>query len=715
MSFVINNFPLVAIGGVPPYTFSTVDDAENTFHAVGGVDSVIVLSGVQNLHMDATAVSPGVYQVHVRVTDSATPTHNVADSFISTVVDDPTILNILNNDQDFQPSSFPFSASITLNANGGVPPYSWFIIPAATTLPNPTITGGNTLNFTLANYGSYAAGLNVVDSVGNSASAVVLYTILNSTLFALVDGQLEVLITVPDTLVGTHHFSATVQDSSVPVRVATGTFYYSALEAYSEVLVPEAFFDHYWGGGDTAAIVFPILGLSSLRGYSLGSPTVTQPGNGLVVTVDNFNDIVKVAGPPTAFQSAQVRIPFQVLLGSSQVALISREYTLLAHSGTTDIGTATMYPHPFIVGDLVGLNPQKPWFNSPSIQKNVNYTARVQTGSILPPGLSLDANTGLIYGNVIGTGPAQSVIEYVDSQNIVHGTITIVWEILVSQFVLISSLTSAQVQQTYMGSVASNSASPLQSVGIVAGVLPAGMSVNIAPGATSVLFSGTPLEAGYFDIWLSVTNTAGQIAYLYIRFVSDFVLPLTILTSSLPNLTNQAYAVELQGFGGVPPYAWSLDSASPALPTGITLSSAGVLSGTYSGAPTPYNANIIIDLATRRRPLSTTAVLNLTYNNTLVILTPAIPIAVPGQPYSFAMQASGGNPPYTWVISPVVNGLVFPTGITFEVNGVFSGVTDETSGTESVTITVTDSASHTATRDLHATSRLYIRPRHRYR
>src|SRR5271157_820233 len=503
MSFVIQNFPLVAIGGVPPYTFSVINDAENTFFAVGGVNSIVILGGNPNLHLDATGVYPGVYQVHVRVTDTATPTPNTADSFISTVVDDPSILSILNNDQDYQPGSFPFSTSVLLNANGGVPPYTWSLIPSATTLPSPTLTGtypNVNLNFSLSSYGSFTAGLNVVDAVGNSASTVVLYTILNSTLFALVDGQLEVLITVPNTSLGTHHFNATVQDSSMPPVSVNGTFYYTAFEAYSEVLVPEAFFDHYWGNGDTTAIVFPIQGLSALQGYSLGSPVFTQPSNGLVVTVDGVNNFVKVAGPPVTFRSSQLRIPFQVLIGSTQVALISREYTLLAHSGTTDIGNAAMFPRPFIVGDLVGLNPQKPWFNSPSIQKPIGYTARVQAGSVLPAGLSLDANTGLIYGNLAGTSPQQSVIEYVDATNVVHGTITITWALYSSQFQLVNNLTPGLVQQAYTGTITSNSTSPLQSVSVQAGALPTGMTAGINLLGTAVTFSGTPLEAGYFDI-----------------------------------------------------------------------------------------------------------------------------------------------------------------------------------------------------------------------
>lgn len=54
---------------------------------------------------------------------------------------------------------------------------------------------------------------------------------------------------------------------------------------------------------------------------------------------------------------------------------------------------------------------------------------------------------------------------------------------------------------------------------------------------------------------------------------------LTISTTSLPNATNNtAYNQTLAATGGTTPYTWTVTSGSP--PSGITLSTAGVLSGT---------------------------------------------------------------------------------------------------------------------------------------
>jgi hypothetical protein len=105
------------------------------------------------------------------------------------------------------------------------------------------------------------------------------------------------------------------------------------------------------------------------------------------------------------------------------------------------------------------------------------------------------------------------------------------------------------------------------------GTLPGGLNLS-----TNGVLNGTPTEYGTFDFSVRVADPAGESS------TTSFVLtinpgPLQITTDfHLPVAEpDMLYSVTLTATGGKPPYTWSL--ASGTLPDGITLSSAGVLSG----------------------------------------------------------------------------------------------------------------------------------------
>ena len=170
------------------------------------------------------------------------------------------------------------------------------------------------------------------------------------------------------------------------------------------------------------------------------------------------------------------------------------------------------------------------------------------------------------------------------------------------------------------------------------------------------------------------------------------LLAQTITTSSLPPATvGQLYAVGLSAVGGAQPYTWSYTGN---LPPGLTLSSGGTIAG-YPTTPGIYAFTVTVRDASQgssQRTLSI-AVAGGSGTSTLSITTSSpLPSATAGQSYSASLTATGGVPPYQWLV-----GTGFPAGLTLNSQtGSISG-TPSSAGTFNFAIQVTDAAKATAT------------------
>ena len=443
------------------------------------------------------------------------------------------------------------------------------------------------------------------------------------------------------------------------------------------------------------------LQVNSLTPFPVNNPLT----NGITIAIDpNIPEVefsVSSTGTPGNVTSGNVQYIVPVLLqfGGATQATVSQTYTVLTANAATpgDIGVMAISTRPYLYGaglnELVGLNPRKPWYNSPNIPAitpspapaDAPWTATVATGSALPPGLSLDANTGLIYGNVVGPFTGHSVIQYVGSSGTVHGTATISWAspTVASAFQLIDNiqdgvtLGSAYPATSYISVPAGTTPA---SANVFYGRLPQGLSPILTVSGQNCLINGTPTEAGYFDTWFQVTATNGQSSYLRHRFSIDFQPPLTVVTTTLPDISNAFYGpYTVQAIGGVAnslgQYSWSLGTL-PAGAAGLVINAAtGQISGTLTsppGSPTLFAIPVNVTDYRTPTPSSTTATVSIQYNNALRVTTAEIATVVPlahdplgTGDYSFQMQAAGGTPPYAWQITPAAN---LPTGIT-PVNG----------------------------------------------
>src|SRR5207248_2163867 len=132
--------------------------------------------------------------------------------------------------------------------------------------------------------------------------------------------------------------------------------------------------------------------------------------------------------------------------------------------------------------------------------------------------------------------------------------------------------------------------------------------------------------------------------------------------------------------GGVGTLTWSSVGAANSLPPGLTLSSAGALSGTPSKTGS-YSFPITVQ-DQRQNTASGTFSVNvqspppvITNSSPLPDGTPTVtptspaPNGATGVPYSLALTATGGSPPYTW---SVLSGAL-PDGLSLSFGGSITG------------------------------------------
>lgn len=198
-----------------------------------------------------------------------------------------------------------------------------------------------------------------------------------------------------------------------------------------------------------------------------------------------------------------------------------------------------------------------------------------------------------------------------------------------------------------------------------------------APPSITVASTATVTATSVFDGTKTATLTI------------NLVPPPTVSTTALPSGTvGAAYTTtNLAATGGVSPYTWTVTSAAGTFPAGLTLSSAGAISGT----PTAFGTFNFTVQAKDAHNVTASANLSIKINPAPVnITTTSLPSGVVNTAYSATLQATGGAPPITW--SWVAqSGSTLPPGLVLAPTGSISG-TPTTTGTFNVTVTAADSS-----------------------
>lgn len=209
-----------------------------------------------------------------------------------------------------------------------------------------------------------------------------------------------------------------------------------------------------------------------------------------------------------------------------------------------------------------------------------------------------------------------------------------------------------------------------------AGALPGGLMIERTGS-----IAGTPTEFGVFNFTVRVSDGEDAVRDQPLTLTLGALNPM-ITTSTLARArVGAAYEATLEAEGGEPPYTYSI--ASGALPAGVMLGADGTIEGTPADGGSFTFSVLVTDSSMPAR--TDMAQLSINVIAALSIQTTQISQVLRGRTFAFQMTAAGGVAPYTWSLGAGRP----PMGITFDSQGVFSGMSTEV-GEHPLTIRVRD-------------------------
>lgn len=268
------------------------------------------------------------------------------------------------------------------------------------------------------------------------------------------------------------------------------------------------------------------------------------------------------------------------------------------------------------------------------------YTYSVTSGA-LPAGLTLNSNSGVISGTLGAPGTYDFQVTATDSVN-ATGTATAQVVVLApATIALPASLPAATFGLDYGQSVAASGGTAPYAYIVSMGSLPQGVALNAATGA----LTGAPTQLGTANFEITATDANGFFASRAYTVVTG--APVITVTGSFGDATAGApYNATVSVTGGAAPLRFSADGT---LPPGLSVDAT---TGAVTGTPTTvgiYNFGVIATDAN-----GFTGRLNgaIEVDAQPVIVLPST-LATPrqGRPYSQALDASGGTPPYFYAVA----------------------------------------------------------------
>lgn len=263
-------------------------------------------------------------------------------------------------------------------------------------------------------------------------------------------------------------------------------------------------------------------------------------------------------------------------------------FTVMA---TDALNASTSRSFTIIVGGTVAITTT---MLSDASVNQANYSQTIQAGGghwfktfgltsgSLPAGLSLSSD-GVLRGTPTTTGRYDFVVTATDT---LGATATRAFSVNVNAALTITTTTlpAASLSLAYNQTIVAVGGTGTRTFTVPEQSLPPGLSLS-----SSGVLGGETATAGTYNFTITVTDAAGATAAQAYSLVTGGAIAISPNSLTAPVINVAGYNVTLSATGGTGAKTFAVTSGS--LPTGLTLSSSGVLSGTATAAGT-FNVTV---------------------------------------------------------------------------------------------------------------------------
>jgi hypothetical protein len=320
----------------------------------------------------------------------------------------------------------------------------------------------------------------------------------------------------------------------------------------------------------------------------------------------------------------------------------------------------------------------------------------------IPAGMTFHPTTGILDGTPTQSGSFPITVTATD-QNLCAGTGATYTLVVACQVITVTNpgVSTGTVDAAFSQTFTQSGAIGTATFTINSGSLPSGLSL-----ASTGVVSGTPLVPGSFPITVKVTDSNGCTG---ISATYTLVIACQTITVNAPGVTTGTVDAPFSqtftqtGVGTHTPAVFTINSGT--LPSGLTLSTAGVLSGTPL-VPGSFPITVKVTDANGCTGISATYTLVIACQ-TITVTNPATTssvfnVALVAANFTFTQSGVGTHTPAVFTI----NTGTLPAGLSLSTAGVLSGTPTQT-GTFPITVKVTDANGCTG---IGATYNLAITP-----